>query len=98
MRQGRAGPGRCGDSSKHLRVGTLNVISLRGKVSQVMETLSCRKVDVCCIQETIFSGGNCRTVKGKDTRYKLYWSLNNKGTAGVRVFVAKGWIEKAFEV
>ena len=63
-----------------------------------METLSCRKVDVCCIQETIFSGGNYRTIKGKDTRYKLYWSVNNKGTAGVGMFVAKEWIEKAFEV
>ena len=72
------------------------MISLRGRVSEVVETLSCRKVDVCRIQETIFS--NCRTIKGKDTRYKLYWSVNNKGTAGVGVFVAKEWIEKAFEV
>ena len=40
-----------------------------------METLSCRKVDVCCIQETIYSGGNCRTIKGKDTRY--YWLGND---------------------
>ena len=70
------------------------MISLRGRVSEVVETLSCRKVDVCCIQETIFS--NCRTIKS--TRYKLYWSVNNKGTAGVGVFVAKEWIEKAFEV
>ena len=74
------------------------MISLRGRVSEVVETLSCRKEDVCCIQETIFSGGNCRTIKGKDTRYKLYWSVNNKGTAGAGVFVAKEWIEKAFEV
>ena len=77
---------------------TLNVITLRGRVCEVVETLSCRKVEVCCIQETIFNGGNCRTIKGKDTRYKLYWSVNNKGTAGVGVFVAKEWIEKAFEV
>ena len=27
-----------------------------------------------------------------------YWSGNNKGTAGVGVFVAKEWIEKDFEV
>ena len=36
--------------------------------------------------------------KGKDTRYKLYWSGNDKGTAGVGVFVAEEWIEKVFEV
>ena len=57
---GRVGPGHCGESSKYLiksRVGTFSVISLRGRVCEVVETLSLRKVDVCCIQETIFSGG-----------------------------------------
>ena len=37
-------------------------------------------------------------IKGKDTRYKLYWLGNDKGTAGVGVFVAEEWIEKVFEV
>ena len=37
-------------------------------------------------------------IKGKDTRYKLYWTGNDKGTAIVGVFVAEGWIEKVFEV
>ena len=96
-----AGSGHCGKSSKHLRkfrVGTLNVNTLRGRVCEVVETLSRRKVDVCCIQETRYRGGNCRIIKGKDTRYKLYWSGNDKGTAGVGVFVAEEWIEKVFEV
>ena len=60
-------------------------------------TISCRKVDVCCIQ-TIFSGGNCHTIKGKDTWYKLYWPGNDLDTVGVGVFVAEEWIEKVFEV
>ena len=96
-----AGSGHCGESSKHLRklrVGTLSVNTLRGRVCKVVETLSRRKVDVCCIQETRYRGGNCRTIKGKDTRYKLYWSGNDKGTAGVGAFVAEEWIEKVFEV
>ena len=66
-----AGSGHCGKSSKYLRkfrVGTLNVNTLRGNVCEVVETPSCRKVDVCCIQETRYRGGNCRTIKGKDTR------------------------------
>ena len=95
-----AGSGHCGES-KHLRkfrVGTLNVNTLRGRVCKVVETLSRRKVDVCCIQETRYRGGSYRTIKGKDTRYKLYWSGNDKGTAGVGVFVAEEWIEKVFEV
>ena len=57
--------------------------TLRGRVCEVVEILSHRKVDVCCIQ---------------DTRYKHYWSGNDKGTVGVGVFVAEEWIEKVFEV
>ena len=75
-------------------MGTLNLITLRGRVCEVVETLSRRKVDVCCIQETIFCGGNCRKVRGKDTRYKLHLSVNDKGAAGVGVFVAKEWKRK----
>ena len=81
-----AGSGHCGESNKHLRkfrVGTFNVNTLRGRVCEVVETLSRRKVDVCCIQETRYRGGSCRTIKGKDTRYKLYWSGNDKSIAGV---------------
>ena len=78
-------------------MGTLNVNTLIGRVCEVVETLSRRKEDVCCI-ETRYHGGNCRIIKGKDTRYKLYWSGNDKGTAGVGVFVAGEWIEKVFEV
>ena len=95
-----AGLGHCCESSKHLwkfRVGTLIVNTLRGRVCEVVEILSCRKVDVCCIQETRYRGGNCSTIKGKYTRYKLYWSRNNKGTAGVGVLVAEEWTEKIFE-
>ena len=35
---------------------------------------------------------------GKDTRFKLCWSGNDKGIADVGVFVAEEWIEKVFEV
>ena len=38
------------------------------------------------------------TIKGKDTRYKLYWPGNDSDTVGVGVFVAEEWIEKIFEV
>ena len=96
-----AGQGHSGESSKHLRkfrVGTLNVNTLWRRVCGVVETLSRRNVNVCCIQETRYRGGNYRTIKGKDTRYKLYWSGNAKCTAGVGLFVAEELIEKVFEV
>ena len=86
-----AGSGHCGKSSKHLknfRVGTLNVNTLKGRVCEVVETLSRRKVDLCCVQETRYRGGHCCIIKGKDSRYELFWSGNSKGTAGVGVFVS----------
>ena len=96
-----AGSGHCGESSKHLkefRVGTLNVNTLRGRVCEVVETISRRKVDVCCIQMTKYRGGNCHTIKGKDAGTSSIGPENDKGTAGVGVFVAEEWIEKVFEV
>ena len=83
---------------RKLRVGTLSVNTLRARVCEAVETITRRKVYVSCIQETRYRGGNCHTIKGKDTRYKLYWSGNDKGTAGVGVYVAEEWIEKVFEV
>ena len=50
-----AGSGPCGESSKcpnFFRVGTLNVGTMKGKASEVVETMSCRRVDLCCLQET----------------------------------------------
>ena len=50
-----AGSSHCGKSSKHLRnfmVGTLNVNTPKGSICEVVETLSRRKVDLCCVQET----------------------------------------------
>ena len=47
------------------------------------------KESLVITRKTRYRGGNCRTIKGKDTRYKLYWSGNDKGTAGVGVFVAE---------
>ena len=55
-------------------------------------------MDFYCIQETLYGGGNRCTIKGTAIRYKLCWSGNDKGSAGLRVFVAEEWIKKDFEV
>ena len=79
-------------------MGTLNVNTLRGRVCEVVETLSCRKVDVCYIQDTRYCGGNCRIIKGKGTRYKLYWSRKDKGTAPCRSDCGGRTATESFEV
>ena len=64
-----AGSGHCGESSKHLRkfrVGTLNVNTLRGRVCEVVETLSRRKVDDPILKNQSTAGaGGLGIIRGK---------------------------------
>ena len=38
--------------SVKFRLGTLNVGTMRGRSGEVVETLSRRHIDLCCVQET----------------------------------------------
>ena len=98
---GAAGSGPCGESSKcpkSFRVGTLNVGTMKGKASEVVETVSRRRVDLCCLQETRWKMEGVKQIVGKDSRYKLFWSGNDNATGGVGVLLAEEWWEKVFEV
>ena len=98
---GAAGSGPCGKSSKcpkSFRVGTLNVSTMKGKASEVVETVSRRRVDLCCLQETRWKNEGVKQIVGKDSRYKLFWSGNDNATGGVGVLLAEEWWEKVFEV
>ena len=72
-----------------LRFGTLNVNTLRGRVCEVVEKRYPAEELRSAVCKTRYHGGHCRVIKGKDTRYKLFWSGNNKGTLGVGVMVAE---------
>ena len=37
-------------------------------------------------------------IKGKRTRYKLFWMGNDKGTGGVSIFLAEKWVDKMIDV
>ena len=39
-----------------------------------------------------------KQIVGKDSRFKLFWSGNDKGIGGVGVLLAEEWWEKVFEV
>ncbi|XP_014679471.1 PREDICTED: uncharacterized protein LOC106819341 [Priapulus caudatus] len=56
---------------------------MRGKASEVVETMTRRKVDLCCLQETRWKMDGIKIIDGKDSRYKFSWSGNDKGTSGV---------------
>ena len=80
----RTGSGHCIESSKHLRtfkVCIVNVNTLKGWVCEPVVTLSLRKVDHCCVQDTRYYSGHCCINKGKyfinyNSLYQLttlYW-------------------------
>ena len=99
--RGSAGSGHCGESYERpesFRVGTLNVGTMRGKANEVVETMTRRKLDVLCLQETRWRNEGVRKITGKDTQCKFLWSGNDKGTGGVGILLAEKWWEKVFEV
>ena len=49
------------------RVRSLNVGSMRGKASEVVETMSRRRVDLCCLQETYWKT-NLKLIAGRNSR------------------------------
>ena len=61
-----------------LRIGTLNVGTLKGRSNEVVESITRRGIDICCLQEVRCRGGSARLITGKNSRYKLFWSGNDK--------------------
>ena len=81
-----------------IRVATVNVGTLRGRASEVVETISRRNIDICCLQEVRWRGAGTRLITGKDTQYKLFWVGNKEGSSGVGVLIAEKWIDKVIHL
>ena len=73
---GRVGKFRCGPTrssihemphQKKFRIASLNVDSLRGRSSEVVETISRRSVGLYCLQEIRSCGASACMIKGKDS-------------------------------
>ena len=81
-----------------LKIASLNVGSLRGRSSEVVETMSRRGIALCCIQECRWRGALTRMIDGKDSRYKCFWIGKELGAGGVGVLLAEKWIDTVFDV
>ena len=55
-----------------LRVVTINVGTLSKRANEVAETLSRRRTDFACLQETRYRGKSNRWITGKNSRFKLF--------------------------
>ena len=45
-----------GEDAQNFRIGTVNINTLNGKQGQVVETLTRRRIDLCCVQEIKWRG------------------------------------------
>ena len=80
------------------KVGSLNVGTMRGRSGEVVETLTRRKIDICCVQEVRWRGASARMITGKDSEYKMFWVGSKTGLGGVGILVSREWIEKIVDV
>ena len=84
----------------------MNVGTMRGRSAEVVETTSRRRLDLAFMQETKWKGSDSpsdsrkqvRWIKGKDSRYKFFWSGNSEGTNGVGFLLAEKWAGSVFDV
>ena len=83
---------------KKFRMVSLNVGNLRGRSSEVVETISRRSMDLGCLQEIRWCGASACMIEGKDSHYKISWVGNEKGTGGVGILLLEEWVEKVFDI
>ena len=57
--------------------------------SEVVETVSRRGVNLCCLQEVRWRGASARMIVGKESRYKVFWIGNEIGNGGVGILLAE---------
>ena len=85
-----------------IRVATWNVGTLPKRSGEFVETLTRRKIDICGVQEHRWKGGlannQAKFLKGKDSKYKFYYSAHESGLGGAGILLAECWEDKVFEV
>ena len=100
---GRTGSGpvrstSCETPHNAFKIASWNIGTMRGRSSEIVETITRRNVDLCCVQEVRWRGASARHITGKDYRYKFFWVGNNQGTSGVGVLLAEKWVDKLYDI
>ena len=100
---GRTGSGpvrstSCETPHNAFKIASWNIGTMRGRSSEIVETITRRNIDLCCVQEVRWRGASARHITGKDSRYKFFWIGNNQGTSGVGVLLAEKWVDKVYDI
>ena len=79
-------------------IASWNIGTMGGRSNEIVETITRRNVDLCCVHEVRWRGASARHITGKDSRYKFFWVGNNQGTSGVGVLLAEKWVDKVYDI
>ena len=69
--------------------------AMSGRSAEVVETLHRRKIDVCCVQETRWTGSGARVMGKGMSRYKFFWQ--GCKDAGVGFLISDRWINRIID-
>ena len=78
----------------NLRIGTLNVGSMKGRSGKVADMAARRRLDFCCLQETRWKGGSARSLGKEGAIYKFLWAGCEEGLESVGILVAENGSKK----
>ena len=70
---------------------------MTGRSGEVVEVLVRWRVDVSCVQQTLWKDGNIRMLKGKSCQYKLNWQGCPDRNHGVGVLRLEEFVDKVVE-
>ena len=56
---------------------------MRGRSNEIVEMLSRRLIDFCCVQESRWRGESARKIAGRNSYYKFFWKGDDSGSAAV---------------
>ena len=69
---------------------------MSGRSAEVVETL--HRINVCCVQETRWTGSGARVMGKGMSRYKFFWQGCKDGNAGVGLLISDRWIDRIIDV
>ena len=75
------------DEESKLTIGNVNVGSMSGREGEVIDMIKRRGIDICCLQETRWTGIGEKEIGG----YKFIYMGGTKGVSGVGVVVSPEW-------
>ncbi|XP_061353446.1 uncharacterized protein LOC133298207 [Gastrolobium bilobum] len=79
-----------------MRLGNWNIGTLTGKLRELADVFTRRKVNIVCLQETKWAREKAKEVDG--TGFKLWYTGINKSRNGVGIMIDKSFKDKVVDV